>query len=1000
MRDKIYGLGRDEVLGRIKKLADSYTPEWKFDTKNPDAGSAIGMIFAEQTIDNLEMLHLLFENYHREFVNLFGISLKPASPGFGAAFISGEGASSIPVLKGTSLVGEDVFGDEIVFETLHDLFAVNAELCSVIFCSPRKDKKIPFRGSFLTMDFGKEKPIPALGEEEGLGEEIPFFCDRGKSIGTQALMLYHSHLFEIQEQDFSIRFYGEEDSKDLAELFTDNNRFRFFYVDDSQAVPFKQVHVKGDAVVLVPFSHGNIQKMFLVLESFLMEDIRISDIELAACDPVMEPDFVWDGTRELSTREFHPFGEELAPYRECYVGQQSLMDYSGGKLWMEFELSFEEFTARQPEAAADLRLIKRRPRQKITPVEYDCYMDEVSFEYFNGTGFRKLECDMEVGKIFSGEGCQGKYQIFFDMPKDWEGITAGGYEQRCILLKGVRADNCYLPNVKYHYPVIRNLRFGIQDREENLRPEKVTAFRGISDRDITEDIKKKQPVTAFFGQEKSPDRMYLGFCGKFQGGPVGLYFQVEEKQNWEDASLVWLYSSKKGFKPLKVTDHTKNLRKSGVLLFMPPGDMEELEIEGSRCYWIGVEDAKGFYSRKHTSPPVVKRIFVNAVEIQNMETLEEQEYFADFSPLKRRFPLYANHILHAKVWVNEKGALSQEEMKGLLKSCPENVRAEYNVLGEIEEFYVLWQEAEEFELSENPRSYRIDRGTSELIFGEGIQGAAAKNRDSAAFKVQVTRCSGERGNLAPFSSLRFRGHLGLMKHMETTGKITGGWDMEGPGDALKRGSHVISGRKRLVSLADYEREAMFFSRSIHKVSCVPGKNGKITMVLLMKDYKEGSHGFYAVRNGLKNHLMAQCEITCKEEGIEIVEPVFVEISVKLWVTAKDMGESIEVSQKWLKGIECYLEPVGEGEHKGWEIGKLPGKSQLKMWLSSVESGRICHISASARYQMGGLDYEVDLEELECLPSMVCVNGKHEVFVSAERKEGSHDCLKKYERQIL
>ena len=51
------------------------------------------------------------------------------------------------------------------------------------------------------------------------------------------------------------------------------------------------------------------------------------------------------------------------------------------------------------------------------------------------------------------------------------------------------------------------------------------------------------------------------------------------------------------------------------------------------------------------------------------------------------------------------------------------------------------------------------------------------------------------------------------------------------------------------------------------------------------------------------HLMAQCEITCKEEGIEIVEPVFVEISVKLWVTAKDMGESIEVSQKWLKGIE-------------------------------------------------------------------------------------------------
>lgn len=984
MKNNIYSSNREEILKRIKELAESYTPEWKFDTENPDAGSVIGMIFAEQVRENLEKLNLVMENYHREFVNLFGISLKPADPALGAAVLHlEEGAfHGIPLLKGTPLLGEDETGEEIVFETLHDLFAGNVKLTDIIFSSPKRDKKIPFRGSFLKMDFGREKTVPFFGEGEELKGEIPFFSDVGKSMGNQALMISHSHLFEIQEEEFSLRFFGNRDSSYLAKLFGDKSRFRFFYVKDSRVVPFKLVYSKEDTVVLVPFSHEKVQNILLIMESYLREDIRIYDIELTAEDPVMEPDFVWDGTRELPLGEFHPFGEELAPYREVYIGQQSLMDYSGGKMWMEFDLSFEEFAGRKPQMPPDLRLIKRLPRQKSAPAEYDCYMDEVSLEYFNGKGFRKLHCDREVEKIFSREDCSGRYCIYFDMPGDWESIPAGGYEQRCIRFQGVRADNCYLPNVKYHYPVIKNLRFGILYREENLRPERVIRFRGISTEDITENIRNKKEVLVFSGREELPDRMYLGFSGKFQGGPVGLYFQVEEKQYGEDASLSWFYSCKKGFKPLTVTDHTKNLHKSGVLLFMPPKDMAVQEIEGSKRYWIGVEDTNGFYSRKQVSPPMVKDIFVNAVEIKNIETLEEQDYFLEVPRPGMKFPLYTDNILYARVWVNEKGELSEEEMKNLLKECPQNVRAEYNFLGEIEEFYVLWQETDGFLFTQNSRCYRIDRGTNEIIFGDGVDVWIPKNRESAAFKVQVTRCSGEKGNISSHTSLRFRGNMGRVEHIETPGKVTGGWGIEQPGDALKRGGHVLSGRKRLVSALDYEREAKLFSHSIDKVSCVAGqKNGRIKIVLLMKDYKKGSQGFYAVKHELKQHFLTCCELAWGEEEIEIAEPVFVKISVKLWVSAEDMTESIEIRKKWPKEIDEYLEPVAKGEHRGWDIGKLPSAGQLRMRLNSMDCGRLSNFSMWASYQEDGLFYETDLEQMECKPDMVCLSGEHEVFVT-------------------
>ena len=64
---KIDSRRRSDILNQMQMLAQSYTPEWKFDTTSPDAGSVIGLIFANQTAANIQKLNRVIEKYHTEF---------------------------------------------------------------------------------------------------------------------------------------------------------------------------------------------------------------------------------------------------------------------------------------------------------------------------------------------------------------------------------------------------------------------------------------------------------------------------------------------------------------------------------------------------------------------------------------------------------------------------------------------------------------------------------------------------------------------------------------------------------------------------------------------------------------------------------------------------------------------------------------------------------------------------------------------------------------------
>ena len=88
-------------------------------------------------------------------------------------------------------------------------------------------------------------------------------------------------------------------------------------------------------------------------------------------------------------------------------------------------------------------------------------------------------------------------------------------------------------------------------------------------------------------------------------------------------------------------------------------------------------------------------------------------------------------------------------MRAMLEEHPDDVRVEYDFLGEITEFYVRWTEVDNFDHSSpGDRHYTLDRMNNVLRFGDGVSVMIPPAQPGPAFTVQAVCCDGSAGNLA------------------------------------------------------------------------------------------------------------------------------------------------------------------------------------------------------------------------------------------------------------
>ena len=1009
----------EDIENRIEELRKSYAPEWKFDRINPDAGSVIAQIFARQTEENNRLMSQMPERYHMEFVNMLDSTLKPAQPSASMVVfnMNGHTVNGTQIPKGTRLSAESDKTESgfVLFETERSLYVTDAEITASFMTDAERGTLSPIYGTFPEVEIVSGEPAIIKSDDEIPSEELitdasveddttlnneisPFtLFGEKKTIGRSIFTIYEEKLFDGVNEHIYIKLEGAdklinkiEEGKLVFKYFT-NEGFSLF--DTTKLLEDNKTFllIKSKECRKTAIGEKNYSVVILMAEEVMTESLDISSISLSAGSDSNEPEYVGDGSLELEKKKFNIFSDELANFNECYIGHDSCFSKSGAKIQLDFNVSYNEnhlrITPEQEEA--ELAIIKRKPKKNPFDTPIQCKADEIIIEYFNGVGYKKIQCDTEYSGLFAS--CEpGKYSLSFTCPDDWVSIESGPYRGKSLRIRLVKSLNCYMRPAIHVYPTLENMKISYSYEGKFTLPKRIEKIAGTKKEDITSYLNQGKPFTVIAGIDYHEDALYIGLNKKLEDGPVSIYFQLSDNNNQNGVKCKLQYMGANGFQDMRITDLTENFTRSGTLMFMPPADLQDYVFEGNRLYWLRLVRASA--QKNDTSDsflPKIDRLCLNAVAVTNVQTSDERDYYIEEVLPNNTVSLGADNILDAFVWVNEKGFTRKEEMDYLIENFPERVRAEYDFLGRISAFYVLWNEVDNFVGAKDRRSYRIDRMTGNIIFSDGNLCDMPRVTDDIAFKARIRSTDGENGNLKVGEITGFMGSAPYIDTVFNPIRTHGGSNLETIDHALERCAGIMHSRYRLVSENDYIRFCKEYSDSIDKVKIVAGQTidgddnpADISIVLLMKDYQDGAFSFHRVAGALSRDILENCEITVSEKNLHIVEPIFVDISIGVWALVMDMDDAFEVQNDIKSVLSEYLDPVSNSLGDGWSMGTLPKESQILMRLGFLKSKAIVQrITMIGKYRDATGDHEMDVRNIDISPFMVTRSGEHKVFIT-------------------
>ncbi|MDR1674393.1 MAG: baseplate J/gp47 family protein [Oscillospiraceae bacterium] len=978
---KIDPRGFEDIKSQIRELAASYVPEWVFDTEKPDIGSVIALLFARQFSETVDRLNQLPEKYRTEFVNMLNIGLNPAFPAQGAAVMElfRDTVTGVNVPAGTKLIGTKQDGETTVFETKSDLCVTNSKLAEVMAISPESGKIVPVYNKD-----GKDAP-----------DTLPpfrLFDFSAEGIQENTLKIYHQSVFDTgRDVTVSVRIRSVG-GIDMSEHFCNTDKYVWSYYDGEQLVPFSEVIPGNEQILLkrdgeigkVNLKTGGISERLstvcLKALGTVSHPVEIQTLELSSFCEGVPPSFVIHNESEMDTECFMPFGEQASVFDECYIAHDGIFSQQGAKVVLRFNMSFREklvtFTPEQEEV--QLKIVKRIPKQIVFDTARTCAQQVVT-EYFNGAGWKRLVCDSDPSALFDGH-VFGDAELSFECPDDWKPIAIGTGTQRVIRIRISHADNCYLQPCLHNMPVIKNLTVSYSYGEKGRLPHRLRAVTGTQERDLMPALLAGKVFTAFSPLPYSGNALYLGFDRPMGDAPASLFFSVSEGADFSGVKIRFEYSSSKGFSDLRIRDGTGGLSKSGTVMFVPHSDFAAVEVEGRTRYWLRMS-LSGASAGYH---PKINKILTNAVPIHNVRTQQEEPFYIDAPYAGMSFPLSAGNILSAQVYVNEKN-LSRDAMNSLMKERPGDIRARYDALGRPSEFFVKWEERENFYGSKpGDRHYVLDRMEGKIRFGDGINVRIPMCTDAEAFTVQIRCCDGAAANLPEGAVDSLMGNVLYIDSVYNPEATYAGSDIESAQQAVERGAGIVNSRNRLVSEADFVRETKAFSGMISQVKCVPGqlpsgvrKDGAFSLVVLMRDYADGSYSFEGIRDRLKEDLLKKSEATLTEDCLAVTEPVFVTVSADIWIKVNDRSEGFGVRDMITGLIESVIEPVTDV----CKIGQLPAERELKASLNRIKgSVSVNYFNVTVRYTDLNGTHECELSALKVTPFMLGVSGRHSVKI--------------------
>jgi len=134
---------KQDIIREILEKAKAYTPEWRFEPDDLDAGGAIADIFAGMFYETVDRFNRVPYRNYIEFLNMLNVSKNPATParGYVKFDVNTPDERGVHIKKGTQMYADDPDGQgrDIVFETERSLYATPAKIDQILLVDAKKD---------------------------------------------------------------------------------------------------------------------------------------------------------------------------------------------------------------------------------------------------------------------------------------------------------------------------------------------------------------------------------------------------------------------------------------------------------------------------------------------------------------------------------------------------------------------------------------------------------------------------------------------------------------------------------------------------------------------------------------------------------------------------------------------------------------------------------------------------------------------------------------------
>ncbi|MCH5208711.1 MAG: hypothetical protein J1F04_07475 [Oscillospiraceae bacterium] len=584
---KIDGRGFEEIMEEIARLAKKYTPEWKFSPDDPDAGTALACVFARRTAETIEKFNQTPLNHRREFYNMLGAQALPAVPSFGYVQfrLSGINKKSFYVNEGFRLFSPviDGQGTRLSFETTQDTWIVPASIKETVYADSDRD----------IICFWDEK-------------EKPFEPHIRANSNERYLCFRHKLLESMTENCRLYMTISGIDGERWAKRLSDPSLARFVQISGNKETEIDCFEEKGRMRIAASVCNGVCNEIKAEIKSINeFEGLLFGGINIAFESRNIKPDNVFVNGELESDDTFYAFGESPAVYDSVYIESAAAFSKPGATVSLAFNIDFDtvDFGELSEPVIPDKLFVRksdvRAPeRKKIT-------VDEVVWEYWNGTGFAAIRGLEEFKRIFSGIGEDGSnvqkshYELKFVCPPDLLPVLTGAAQRLCVRARIKRIKNAYAFPSEIYLPRFENIRVSYK-YDEPL---------SVSDIEITNNCEKSSGTRPYPFSRLPGSALYIGLDEPVRSFTLLVCRDVPSDQL---CGAEWSVFSDNRWE--RVSPRTK-AGLTGFFSFEMQAEPTQSVMFGKTAYWLKAE----LHGNENIA---LDKLLLNCVPVIQRETIE------------------------------------------------------------------------------------------------------------------------------------------------------------------------------------------------------------------------------------------------------------------------------------------------------------------------------------------------------------------------------------------